>query len=344
MKIPKATQLPSGSWRVRVRVNEQYISITRQTEEEAVAEAMALKAGIKESRNKAPKDMTLREAIDQYIDLREAALSPSTIRGYVYIRDNRFPEVMYRTINKTTDAMYQRAVNRQSMTHAPKTVKNAWHFVASVLKTVADREVDCALPQIVHKEKEFLEPEHIPLFLDALEGKSIEIPALLALHGLRASEVLDITWKDIDLKKKVIHVRGSAVRDKDNNFVHKTTNKNTSSRRDVPILIDRLISAVSAADKSGEYVCVVKQTGLYNAINKVCRDADLPEVGTHGLRHSFASLCYHLNIPEQMTMALGGWSDPATMRKIYTHLANRDKLSHADALRDFFNSSKNDKG
>ncbi len=341
MKIPQATQLPSGAWRVRVYVNGKVTSITRQTEKEAIAEAMALKVGMKKEAKRAPADMTLREAIDAYIDLREAALSPSTIRGYVYIRDHRFDSVMDRTINKTTDAMYQRAVNQQTRTHSPKTVKNAWCFVASVLKTIADREVDCALPQIVRNEHAFLDPDQIPIFLEALSGKKIEIPALLALHGLRASEVLDVTWNDIDLKKNLIHVRGSAVLDRDNQLVHKDTNKNTSSRRDVPILIDQLSTAVTAADKSGEYVCTVKQTGLYNAINKVCTDAELPLVGTHGLRHSFASLCYHLNIPEQMTMALGGWSDPSTMKKIYTHLANRDKLSHADALRQFFkNASK----
>lgn len=339
MKIPKAKQLPSGSWFVRIRVNGNDIGITRPTEKEAIAEAMALKAGIKEEQARLPKDMTLREAIDKYIDLRASVLSPSTIRGYSYIRDFRFPSVMDRTIAKTTDAMYQRAVNQQLKTHSPKTVKNAWHFVASVLKTIAGRDVDCALPQIVQKEKDFLEPDQIPAFLDALSGEKIEIPALLALHGLRASEVLDIAWQDIDVKKKIIHVRGSAVLDQDNNLIHKATNKNTSSRRDVPILIDQLADAVECAEKKSQYVCPVKQTGLYNAINRVCEKADLPQVGTHGLRHSFASLCYHLNIPEQMTMTLGGWSDPATMRKIYTHLANRDKLKHADALRNFFNNT-----
>ena len=335
MKIPKARQLPSGSWYVRIRVDGKDVSITRQTEKEAIAEAMALKAGLKENAKRAPADLTLREAIDEYIELREVALSPSTIRGYTMIRDHRFASVMDRTINRTTDAMYQKAVNEQTKTHSPKTVKNAWHFVASVLETVAGRKVECALPQIVRKEHKFLDPDQIPLFLAALEGRKHEIPILLALHGLRCSEILDITWNDIDIAKNLIHVRGASVRDKTNEFVHKETNKNTSSRRDVPFLIDRLAVVVSAADKAYP----IQQTGLYNAINKVCRDADLPEVGTHGLRHSFASLCYHLGVPEQMTMAIGGWSDPATMRKIYTHLANRDKLTHAAALRGYFKSA-----
>lgn len=340
MKIPKATQLPSGSWRVRVRANGQYISITRQTEKEAVAEAMALKAGIKESRNRAPKDMTLREAIDQYIDLREAALSPATIRGYTKIRDFRFPDVMDRTINKTTDAMYQRAINRQSMTHAPKTVKNAWAFVSTVLKTIANRNVTCSLPQVVSKERLWLEPEDIQIFTRAIIGHKHEIPMLLALHGLRASEIFDLEWNDIDTKKKTIRVFGSAVMDKNDERVHKNTNKNSSSRRMVPILIDQLAERVESDEKKNEYICSLSLSGLYRAINAVCRKVELPEVGIHGLRHSFASLCFHLGIPEEMTMQFGGWNDYTTMKKIYTHLAQKDKLSHTEALQGFFNLNR----
>lgn len=336
MKIPKATQLPSGSWFVRVRAEGKDIGITRPTEKEAVAEAMAVKSKILEASARAPQGMTLRNAIDEYIELRQAALSPSTIRGYIIIRDNRFQSVMDRTINKTTDRMYQQAINEDLKHYSAKTIRNSWGFVSTVLATVADRTVKCALPQVVVKEHPFLEPEQIPLFVDAIKGHEKEIPMLLALHGLRASEILDVTWKDIDLKKKVIHVRGSAVPDKDNNLIHKDTNKNSASRRDVPVLIPQLTDAVSHADKSEKYVAPIKSTALYQAINRVCKKNELPEVGVHGLRHSFASLCYHLGIPEEMTMQLGGWNDSGTMRKIYTHLAQRDIRKHTAALEGFF--------
>ena len=46
MKTPKAKRLPSGSWTCRVRIDGQDISITKPTEKEAVAAAMAIKAGL----------------------------------------------------------------------------------------------------------------------------------------------------------------------------------------------------------------------------------------------------------------------------------------------------------
>lgn len=46
-------------------------------------------------------------------------------------------------------------------------------------------------------------------------------------------------------------------------------------------------------------------------------------------------------------MKLGGWSNPGTMRKIYTHLADQDLRRDADKLLSFFQSppgAKNDGG
>lgn len=338
MKIPKARQLPSGSWYVRIRVDGKDVSITRQTEKEAIAEAMALKAGLKENAKRAPADLTLREAIDEYIELREASLSPSTIRGYRIIRDNRFESVMDRTINRTTDKMFQQAINAELKAYSAKTIRNSWGFISTVLKTVAGRDVVCSLPQVVVKDHAFLEPEQIPIFLEAVSGHPKEIPILLALHGLRASEVLEVTWKDIDTKKKIIRVRGAAVLDSDNKLVHKETNKTSSSRRDVPILIPRLSEIVDAAEKSSGYICDFTPPALHHAITRLCKANDLPLVGIHGLRHSFASLCYHLGIPEEMTMRLGGWNDSGTMRKIYTHLASKDIRKYTSALESFFGS------
>ena len=78
MKTPTARKLPSGSWFVRVTVDGETISITRPTEKEALAEAMALKARMKEAK-KQPKRISLRKAAEAYIEARSSVLSPSTI-------------------------------------------------------------------------------------------------------------------------------------------------------------------------------------------------------------------------------------------------------------------------
>ena len=79
----------------------------------------------------------------------------------------------------------------------------------------------------------------------------------------------------------------------------------------------------------------------WERINKVCKAHKLPQAGLHGLRRSFASLCYHLGLSERETMELGGWSDAQTMHKIYIHLAQKDRIKASEKLTNFFTIADN---
>ena len=148
MKIPKAKQLPSGAWFCRVRIDGQDISITRNTEREAVAEAMAVKAGIKDA-EKRPKKKTLTAAIDDYIEARQNILSPSTIRGYRIIQNNRFQSMMMKDVFSVTQDQWQRAVNLESKRLNAKTLTNSWRFLSSVICEATGEQLKIRLPQIV---------------------------------------------------------------------------------------------------------------------------------------------------------------------------------------------------
>ena len=337
MKTPKARKLPSGSWFVRVMVNGESVSITKPTEKEAVAEAMALKAGVKAARMN-PSSVSLRAAIDDYINLRETVLSPATIRGYRAIQKNRFPTIIDKPINSISDADFQRAINAEAKRYCAKTLYNSWGFIASVLRESAGREVNVRLPQVIKEEREFLQPDEIFAFMDAIRGTKHEAALLLGLHGLRASEILALRWGSIDLTENVIRVHGAAVLDSNNKLVQKKENKNATSRRLVPILIPRLAELAGAQRQNpGDLIFQASCSApLYRASVRASRRADLPIVGVHGLRHSFASLCYHRGVPEAVTMKLGGWSDPGTVRKIYTHVADIDLRRQAENLAAFF--------
>lgn len=160
MKIPKAKQLPSGSWFCRVRVNGQDIGITRPTEKEAVAEAMAVKAGAKVAAK--PGRKTLTDAIDDYIAARVNILSPATILGYRRIQKNRFQDVMRLDMHKMTQEKWQRVVNAEARKYSGKTLKNSWLFLASVIREETGERVAVKLPQVIPNERGFLRAEEIP--------------------------------------------------------------------------------------------------------------------------------------------------------------------------------------
>lgn len=345
MKVPKARKLASGKWFCRVRIGDQDIPITRDTEKEAVAEAMAIKAGIKEAA-KQPKKKTVHEAIDDYITARKNILSPSTIAGYRRIQKLRFQSMMKKDIYKLTTDDWQRAVNLEakmpsqrdnSKTISAKTIKNSWGLMASVITDTTGKEMSIRLPQIVPHQKAWLTAEQIPDFVNLIKGDPIEIPALLALSSLRRSELINLRWTDVDLQNNVLRVDGAAVFDEDNILVRKKETKNDSSRRMVPI-IPPLHEALERAEQRGEYIVTWHPNSIMCRINRICERNGLPKVGLHGLRHSFASLGKHLGMPEDAVMEIGGWSDFNTMRKIYTHISEADINKHSQNFTAFFSS------
>ena len=235
--------------------------------------------------------------------------SPSTINAYKSYRNTRFTTYL----NKRIDSIpWQRMVNEEAKKVSPKTVHNAWRLVTAALRNAGEEPPNINLPQKVKPERPWLDYEQIGVFLNNIKGKPYELGALLALNGLRRSEILHLTSDDVDTEKGLIYVHGASVVGEGNKLVDKATNKTTSSSRTVHIVIPRINDLIKDAD--GRLV-TTNPTTLYGSINALCRNNLLPEVGVHGLRHSFASLAYHLRWSEATTMREGGWSDPTVVMK-----------------------------
>lgn len=335
MKIPKARRLASGEYFIQLRLNGVSVPVKGRTEREAKRAAELIKAQHRASVGQARRDYgnpTLADAIDAYIAERSNVLSPATIRGYKTIRRTRFQCVMGRHIKDVKS--WQTVVNDEARMVSPKTVKNAWGLVKGVLERNGV-STDVTTPQVPPADREFLQPEEIRPFLDMIRGTNIEMAAILALHGLRRSELLALTKSSV--KDGYIRVRGAVVPDETHQYHEKPTNKNKSSARLVPVMIPRLVDLVATCKT--DRLVTMHPDGLARRVNSLCRQNGFPEVGLHGLRHTFASLCYSQRLSEMETMRLGGWSDPGTMRKIYTHLAERDKTESERKLVGFFASN-----
>ena len=332
MKIPKAIKR-NGSYRTQVTVNGRRMSFTRDTEEEAVNAAllaMVTQSPDEAQRQKTLSQVTLRSAVDTYIKNRKNILSPSTLRAYDSILNNRFQDIM--DVPLTERVNWQRIINDEADEVSAKTLKNSWGLISSVLKENNIPVDNIRLPQIINKPRPFLQPEQITTFVKAIEGHKYELPYLLCLHGLRRSEMLALTKKDI--VDDYIKVNGAMVNGMDGKLILKEENKTVNSRRNVPIMLPRVKELAKACKTDS--LCPWNPSTVSKPLTTVCKRLGFPDIGLHGLRRSYASLCYHLGVSEAQTMEWGGWSDISTMRKIYIQIAEKDRAEKASALKNFF--------
>ena len=337
MKVPEPRKLPSGTWFVQLRLGGESIPVSAATETECRRQAALIKAEhVAGRRRRSRSELTLREACNQYIARKEkAGASPETIRGYDIIVNNRFQGLMDQYISPSLN--WQKAYNEDAAHLSPKTMKNTWGFIRTAVRT----ELGMELPDVTqvtpdHKEHAFLDPDQIRVFVEAVHGGPQEIALLLLLHSCRSSEVQGLDWKDVDLKNNRIHIRQVIVRDKDNVRVTKDRTKTEESDRYIPIFIPELKDALEAVPVKKGRVVPYNPNSVYHQANKVCRSLGFPEVGQHGLRHSFASLCYSLEVPMRITMRLGGWKNDRVVSEIYTHLDKASIGKQVAKLEQFF--------
>lgn len=342
MKVPEPRKLSSGSYFIQMRLGGESVSVTRSTAKECKRAAELIKAehraenGFKSTSG----NITLEKAIEKYCADKDNALSPATIRGYYSIKRNRFNSVMKTPLKEIKN--WQTVVNDELRTKSAKTVANAWFLVATILKYNGMDVPKVSLAKVVENDLPWLEPDDIKKFIAAVKGNKREIGMLLALHSLRRSEIVALTWDNVDLENGVVYVRGAMVYDKDGKLVEKRQNKTDKSRRVVHLMIPQLIDAMKAVpDKTGHVVNCAPNT-IYRNINSVCKSIGLEKVGVHGLRRSFASLAYSLKWSAKHTQEAGGWKNESTMQKFYIKLSAKDKNNDIENMERFFmDNSKN---
>ena len=342
MKVPTPRKLSSGHWFIQLRLGGESIPITAETKTECINLAEVAKAEYRSGKSivqKTPKETTLQDAFDKFIKANKATLSPSTVRSYTIYSRKRFPN--YRN-KKLPQIEWQQMIDDELKLVSEKTVRNAWGLVTSSLKHLNYPVPKIRLSPVPINEIPFLQPEEIAPVCEAVKGRSYEIAALLELHGLRLSEVKGLDWSNVDLKNKVINVKGARVRSLDGD-VFKPQNKNRTSTRPVPIMIPQLLDALKAVpDKTGPVV-TIKGGTLLDDIKRTCQKAGVTVVSNHGLRHSFASLCFFLEIPEKQIQEWGGWKDSIILHRIYIRLAASMQSENKRAFEKFFKTKKRGK-
>lgn len=205
-------------------------------------------------------------------------------------------------------------------------------------------------PQKIQPEIHFYTPEELQLLLSLVEGTNLDVAVKLAGYfGLRREEILGLTWSNVDMGKRLIHIRRARTT-AGKKTIEKST-KTTSSTRTLHIPDDVLTTLKAAHERQqyyqaflGESYChtdyvYTRENGLPYSPNYVSTlftefiaKKDLPYITLHGLRHTFASVANSLGIPMFDIGKALGHSTPATTSRIYTHLFDQSHTSTIDKV------------
>ena len=308
-------ELPSGSYRIRMMEKGKRYSLVidhKPTDSEAVR---LIAAVIASTPSDAPSG-TFKAASVAYNASKSNVLSASTIREYErYAR--LLPDSFTRLhLMRITARDVQKVINDLTPDRNPKTVANYAHYISAVLAANGIRLPAPKLPQRIRSVQYIPTADDIKATLDALKGTEHELAIRLCCFGLRRSEVCALTPEDLD--NNTLHISKAVVKDKNRQYVVKTT-KTTASDRYVVIPAD-----LADQIRQQGYIYKYNPDNLYKALQRAQDRAGVPHFRLHALRHFFASYLHDLGYSDKQVQALGGWSTDNIMKTIYQHAMDMD--------------------
>lgn len=342
--MAKAKKLPSGSWRCLVydhsvpildangnpvldthgkpkmkRLYQSFTSNDPSSHGKREAEmAAATWAANKEKGNEQANDklnMTLGEAIDAYIKLRSSVLSPATIREYKRSRKKDLKTLMPMKLGSITQDDIQAEINRESATHAPKTIRNMHGLLTSVLNVYRpDLAVKTKLPEKVRTKLYVPSDSDVKRLMDLVKDTDMELPILLAAFGpMRRSEICGLASDHVN--GNVAHIEYAMVLNDNHQWVYKKTKSYAGDRYITfpDFVIEKL------QKKSGKNMVGLLPYQISDRFPKLLKKAGIPHFRFHDLRHYCASIQHAIGVPDAYIMERGGWGSDTVLKQIYRH-------------------------
>ena len=334
--MAKAKMLPSGMWRVQVyshtdqngkKIRESFTAPTK-TEAEMLASQFA------NSRDRLrAADITVKEAVQQYIDLNEAVLSPATIKGYELAMQRMKPIYNLR-IRKINSANIQSFISDMTADYSPKTIKNTYGLLHKAL-TFFDPNIVIRVHLPKMKKKASYSPSSddvLTLFENASRNLQLAI-ALAAFHSFREGEIAALKFKD--LKGDKIHVHADIVQDRKGNWIYKEYPKTDDSDRYAK-LPQYLIDFIGTGDPE-DYIVGWKPGTISKRFYELKKRLGI-EVRFHDLRPYYASVAAGIvKIPDIYTASFGGWAaSGTTMKSVYQNKIVSMEDMYADKMNEYF--------
>lgn len=275
------------------------------------------------------REMTVHQAMAEYVASRESVIEPTTLRTYHYIVDFRLKSIHDIKIKQLQIVDIQKAINQETrLGLSRRTIKAGVDLLKSALDLydILLNFKKLKLPKAV-KSKDDL-PELDAIF-QALEGTSIETYCILALNGcLRVGEVLGLKFADIDSESDSIYIHRTQLAT-EKGVIYRDYCKTDKSMRTIrisPELCEKIKNLPHNSED--DFVVPLTYKALYNRYYRIMKKNGLP-TKFHTIRKLSASTLHAAGMPDKYILAMGGWSTDNILKSVYekTFESEREKAT-----------------
>ena len=315
-----------GRWQEQMTVNGKQKYFYGKTKAEVLRKIADWRA--EESARKKAVEPFSAVADDWWYDAKDA-LATSTQRGYKpalarakdYFKQQAVQEITPADIS----AFIRAAVKKNDM--ADKTARTQLMVVNLIFRYAVQKghvnynpARDLEVPKSLKKTRRDIATDDDIKRVKASWDAPFGAFAYWCLYtGMRRNELLALTWDDVDLEKRVIHVTKSCFRDEDGKVKAKAP-KTASGIRDVPIvnrLAEKIVPGTGLVFPGDSGYMT---NGMWERHWRHYTEATGVTCTPHQLRHAYATMLYEGDINMEDAQYLLGHAQIQTTKDIYTHI------------------------
>ena len=221
---------------------------------------------------KRKKEITFAEFIPEYFSRTQTRLAPKSIRSKKYFL-NKFSEFCHKKLlSELEEEDFYNFISSKKEINTIKTYKIALQAFLTEAKEAGYNvaELNIKINQKGNSRIRYLTEEEAQRLIQN-SGKHRLLILMALFTGMRKSEILNLTWQDIDFNAKIIHIE-------------KTKN---GERRSVPIS-DLLLEELQKTERQDEklFPNLNPKTPFFS---KILQKSNIKNFHFHDLRHTFAS-------------------------------------------------------
>lgn len=287
---------------------------------------------------------------------KKGAVTDVTFRKYELTYQHLLRLAPKLTLGNITRAEYQQLLNDFAANHERQTVMDLHHQVkAAILDAVEEGVIphDPTRKVVIkgtisrqHKPK-FLNQHELQKLLDELhlgdEPSTDYLLLLIAKTGLRFAEALALTPADIDFHKQTLTVDKTwSYKDRVGHFA-KTKNRSSNRKIRIDWMLCMQLKQLSSAAPSDRPLFVSAERKVYNStvndhLERLCRQAEVPVISVHGLRHTHASLLLYAGVSVASVARRLGHANMSTTQSTYLHIIKELENQDNDRVMQFLST------